>query len=267
MTSPVDPQAQLFDTCADAYAQHRPTYPAPAVEQILSAFALEPGNLVCDLGAGTGVLSFPLADRGINIIAVEPLEAMRKKGVEAAALRRLPVVFAGGVAEQIPLRDQSVNAVVCAQAFHWFKADLALSEIYRILKPDGGLALLWNNWDWQHIEWLADIERLITKYNPQHNPFYRTKDWAGIVNKGWRFSLALRFEFFHDRSVREPELLGLVDSFSYVRIIPAGERGEFHQELRALLRRQCERQSSETLRLRYQTELYLARKLSDHERR
>jgi ubiquinone/menaquinone biosynthesis C-methylase UbiE len=260
MNQSIDPQAKMFDECADTYAQYRPTYPDAAVEKILSAFDLNPGKLICDLGAGTGVMSLLIARHGISVIALEPLEMMRKKGAMAAAECGLPVIFAASRAEQIALRDQSVDAVVCAQAFHWFEAESALKEIHRVLKPEGGLALVWNNWNWRRIGWLAKLEQLIMKYNPQHHPSYRAKDWAQIVNGSGLFSPVQTFEYFHDRTVREDELLGLVDSFSYVRVIPIKERIELREEIKALFRRECEQQSGETLVVQYQTELYLTRK-------
>src|SRR5262249_6232212 len=52
-----------------------------------------------------------------------------------------------GTAEDLPLEDSSVDAVVCAQAFHWFDPERALPEIHRVLRPGGGLALLYNSRD------------------------------------------------------------------------------------------------------------------------
>lgn len=256
MPPSIDQQAKLFDACVDAYARYRPTYPDAAIETILIKLQLTPPTLLCDLAAGPGTLSFLLAERGFRLVAIEPLEAMRKRGAEAARERAFPIAFVAGQAEAIPLRDESVKAVICGQAFHWFEADTALKEIHRILKPRGGVALLWNNWDWQHIEWLAEIERLIMKYNPKHDPYYRAKEWAHILNASRLFSPAERFEHIHDRHVETEEILGLVESFSYVRIIPPAERRQFMEEVAARLER--ERRSGRQLLLRYRTELYLA---------
>ena len=52
-----------------------------------------------------------------------------------------------GSAEAIPLPDESVDAVTVAQAFHWFRPSAALAEMHRVLRPGGGFALLWNDWD------------------------------------------------------------------------------------------------------------------------
>ena len=63
-----------------------------------------------------------------------------------AALRvALPDVEAlAGTAEAIPLPDASADAVLVAQAFHWFDAGAACTEIARVLRPGGVLGLVWN---------------------------------------------------------------------------------------------------------------------------
>jgi SAM-dependent methyltransferase len=92
---------------------------------------------VLDLGAGTGKLARELVPSGAHVIAVEPLAEMRAlipTGIETLA----------GTAEAIPLPDASVDAVTVAQAFHWFDEERALSEIRRVLRSTGLLALVSN---------------------------------------------------------------------------------------------------------------------------
>jgi ubiquinone/menaquinone biosynthesis C-methylase UbiE len=95
---------------------------------------------VLDLGAGTGKLTRDLVPRFGRVIAVEPDDAMRavlEEGVpEAESL--------AGSAEAIPLPDASVDAVFTAEAFHWYASDESVGEIVRVLRPRGGLVILWN---------------------------------------------------------------------------------------------------------------------------
>lgn len=132
-------RARSFGAAAAAYAEHRPGYPAEAVEWALAPVAGAPLRLL-DLAAGTGKLTEALLPRG-EVTAVEPDPAML-----AELQARLPGVEAlEGSAEAIPLPDASFDAVLVGQAWHWFDADRALAEVARVLRPGGVLAALWND--------------------------------------------------------------------------------------------------------------------------
>jgi SAM-dependent methyltransferase len=104
---------------------------------------LSASSTVLDLGAGTGKLTRVLADRYARVIAVEPLDELRKI-LEA----RVPEAdVRDGRAEEIPLADGEVDGVFAGQAFHWFANDEAVAEIARVLRPGGVLAMLWNEAD------------------------------------------------------------------------------------------------------------------------
>ena len=142
-------RARSFGSVADDYAKHRPGYPDAAIEW---ALAPAPGRAVLDLAAGTGKLTASLG--AYEVVAVEPDPEM------LARLRAgLPHVDARqGTAEDIPLPDGSVDAVVVGQAVHWFDRERALPEIARVLRPGGVLAGLWNRDD-DTVEWVAGFNR------------------------------------------------------------------------------------------------------------
>ena len=138
MTDPDRPAAPVmsslasrgFGAAADAYERSRPDYPPQAVEGLIRRLDLRPGRTVLDVGAGTGKLTRLLVPTGARILALEPVAEMRAKLVAttpgAEAL--------DGLAEAVPLADASVDAAVCAQAFHWFDAPRALEELHRVLR-------------------------------------------------------------------------------------------------------------------------------------
>ena len=142
-----------FGTAAAAYAEHRPDYAEAAVRWALQLPGGDPAGSprtgpprrVLDLAAGTGKLTAALAGLGAEVTAVEPDAAM------LAELRHgLPSVRAlPGCAEEIPLPDGSVDAVLAGQAMHWFDLDRAVPEIARVLAPGGVAACgTWTTTGW-----------------------------------------------------------------------------------------------------------------------
>ena len=136
-------RARSFEAVAAEYERHRPDYPEEALRWAADELGLESGARVLDVGAGTGKLTRGLVALGLDVVAVEPgapmLEQLRGAVPEAEAIE--------GPAEAIPLPDASVDAAFAAQAFHWFDRERALPELHRVIRPGGGLALLWNWWD------------------------------------------------------------------------------------------------------------------------
>lgn len=131
---------QGFSTQAVTYAQGRPDYPRQLTGWLTDTLRIDAQSTVIDLGAGTGKFTRLLSTLAPTLIAVEPVTQMG-----AQLTRLLPDVrLLEGTAEAIPLPPASADALVCAQAFHWFSTEAALAEIHRVLKPDGRLGLVWN---------------------------------------------------------------------------------------------------------------------------
>ncbi|EUA44075.1 ubiE/COQ5 methyltransferase family protein [Mycobacterium xenopi 3993] len=109
-----------------------------------------------DLGAGTGKLTTRLVERGLDVVAVDPipemLDVLRKSLPDTPALL--------GTAEEIPLPDNSVDAVLVAQAWHWFDPARAIPEVIRVLRPGGRLGLVWNTRD-ERLGWVRELGRII----------------------------------------------------------------------------------------------------------
>ena len=121
-------------------ARTRPTYPAKALDQIQSLLP-NPASAITDLAAGTGIMTKMLIERGYtNVTAVEPAQAMREK--LSSLLPNVPSLK--GTSWEIPVESQSQEAVIVAQAFHWFADISSLQEIHRVLKPNGYIILIWN---------------------------------------------------------------------------------------------------------------------------
>ncbi|MDN4615779.1 class I SAM-dependent methyltransferase [Leifsonia sp. F6_8S_P_1B] len=144
--------AASFDQAAEVYDAARPSYPAEAVSWLTDGIA----GPVLDLGAGTGKLTAELASRGFEVTAVDPSEQMLRVLAD-----RIPgVEVRVGGAEEIPLSAASFSLVVAAQAWHWFDAGRATSEVARVLRPGGRLGLVWNDRD-ESVDWVRELGELM----------------------------------------------------------------------------------------------------------
>lgn len=141
-----------FGSQAAAYERGRPSYPPEAIDWLLPPGARD----VLDLGAGTGKLTARLVERGLDVVAVDPIAEMLE--VLATALPGTPALL--GSAEQIPLPDNSVDAVLVAQAWHWFDPARAIPELVRVLRPGGRLGLVWNTRD-ERLGWVKELGAII----------------------------------------------------------------------------------------------------------
>jgi len=142
VNAPLERFAFSFGRVAEIYDAVRPDYPPEAIDRVVDGLGLSRDAEVVDLAAGTGKLTRALLERFARVVAVEPDDRMR------AVLEAVTpgVVACAGTAERTSLAERSADAVFVADAFHWFAGEAALNEIARILRPRGGLALLWNNW-------------------------------------------------------------------------------------------------------------------------
>jgi ubiquinone/menaquinone biosynthesis C-methylase UbiE len=128
----------VFNRMADVY-DARPAYPLALIDALAE---LSPGRRVGDLGAGIGHVALPLAERGFDVVAIEPAQAMLDRLRAQARERRLKVRTIHAAAEALPLDDASLDLVVVADALHFLDAEFVAKEIARVLAPKGALAIV-----------------------------------------------------------------------------------------------------------------------------
>jgi SAM-dependent methyltransferase len=229
-----------FGAAAAAYAEHRPGYAEAAV-----CWALEPVRdgrpvRVADVGAGTGKLTATLVGLGAEVTAVEPDPQM------LAELRRtMPEVSSvPGSAEEIPLPDASLDAVLAGQAMHWFDMDRALPEIARVLRPGGVLAGLWNVDD-DRVGWVAGLAEISKRKSS-----ITLTTWRGSAAKSRQeqllgaasdlFSATEVGEFGHGQTRTADSLLATIGTHSHLLVMEEAERARLLARVGDFLRSQPE---------------------------
>lgn len=229
-----DVAARGFGAGAAAYEAARPGYPDEAIAVLRDDVAVGEGTRVLDLAAGTGKLTRRLVELGASVIAIEPVPAMRDQ--LAAVLPHLDV--REGTAEEIPVDDASVDVVTVAQAFHWFDAPAALDEIARVLRPQGRLALLWNERD-ETTPWVAEMSRMI-RWHERTVSRYQHVSWAEIVSASGRFTPLDERVVRWDQPITRDLLADRVRSISYIAAMPIPQREKLVAEVVHLARRLSE---------------------------
>lgn len=172
-----------FTPQADAYARARPGYSRAMVTVLLKLMELRDGDAIAEIGAGTGLFTATLAERGLRVTAVEPNAEMRSRAPEHDG-----ICWHGGTFEETGLGDASQSWIVAAQAFHWADSQRALPELRRVLRPDGALTVLWNNRDSESSDVLAWTREAIERRVPAFDEGYRDRDWAQVLTSTSHFA-------------------------------------------------------------------------------
>jgi SAM-dependent methyltransferase len=214
----------------------RPRWPLAAVDAAFDHWGIDPASArVVDVGAGTGRLTERLVERGAQVVAVEPVDAMRARirGADARA----------GVAESLPLEDGAADAWFGAQAFHWFDQPAAIAEAARVLRPGGGLCVAWYE-SAQEAEppaWRDPMIELLRPhyYSPvglaldaedsrEHDEWQAGPHWEP-------FEPIVRVEVEHREEMTRSRLVAITASFSYVAALDEPTRTDLLARVDALL--------------------------------
>jgi SAM-dependent methyltransferase len=235
-----------FGHNATDYELARPVYPPDAVDSLVGRLDLGPTKVVVDVGAGTGKLTRLLLPSGVAVVAVEPVESMRTELRQTSP----QALVCAATAEHLPLASGRVEAIVCAQAFHWFATPGVLREFARVLKVGGGLGLLWNVRD-NSVPWVRSFTDLLRPFEgdrPDHNdgqwrsPFETDRDFGPIDTR----------TFFHEQSMTPGLLVSRAASMSFVGALDDSTRADVLERVHELGCRQ-----GPSFGLPYRTDVHL----------
>jgi SAM-dependent methyltransferase len=253
-----------------AYERGRPGYPEEAVAELVRRLRVAPGATVLDLAAGTGKLTRQLLATGADLVAVEPVAAMRERLARALAPRpgKAPggpawVRVVGGTAEAIPLRDGSLDAVTVGQAFHWFDGPRAVAELHRVLRPGGRLGLIWNVRD-ESRPAVAAITAILDRHAGDA-PRYRDGRWRAAFDAGDGFTPLAERTFHHLHRLERAAVLDRFASISFIAALPDADRARVLAEIDQVIAAEPSLVGQDRIGLPYRTDLYWCTRRDDAE--
>ncbi|MBD2088395.1 class I SAM-dependent methyltransferase [Microcoleus sp. FACHB-1515] len=237
-----------FSNRAEDYSRYRPTYPTEAIDWTLDGLS-DPATLtIADIGAGTGISSRLLGDRGATVWAIEPNETMR-----SAAEPHPRVEFRSGTAEATGLDANCVDLITCCQSFHWFEPIATLQEFHRILRSGGRVALMWNERD-QADPFTAEHTAVIRKAAATDFFDHPSRKSADPLSESDRFTDYRKQSFPNQQPLSLDAMIGLALSASYIP-----KSGAVYEQLLVDLRDLFDRWNQNSIvTLVYQTNVYLA---------
>lgn len=207
---------ERFSGLAETYAKHRPTYPAKAIDFIISHCGLTHQSTIADVGCGTGISTRLFAERGLHVIGIEPNDDMRQKAIAAEErFSNSPNInYRSASAERTGLDDNSIDAVIAAQAFHWFRAEPTLAEFLRILRPGGWVVLLWNERD-DNDEFTRAYSSVIRMTEEARQTEDARQASGRVLLESSLFDHASKTDIAHFQEMTEDEAIGRAFSSSY----------------------------------------------------
>jgi SAM-dependent methyltransferase len=227
----------LFGTVADLYDDMRPAYPDELYDAIEAVTGTLEALAVLDLAAGTGLQSRALARRGAGLVAVDPdIGMLRRLRAKSSVV---PAVVGRG--EQVPLRDGTVDLVVCATAWHWLRTAEAVEEVRRVLRPGGHLAVWWANNCWgDGVEWEDAQSAVYDRWNSVQGSVPPTHDGVGphdaaadLRDRG--LNVIFDGEFNWTRTVTREEHLQMLGTHSNNLVLSEPDRRALLSEIEAAL--------------------------------
>ena len=245
---------QRFSSRVENYVRYRPGYPKEIIGALTQDCGLRPESVVADIGSGTGLLTELFLQNGNRVFAVEPNPEMRVAG-ERLMSGSPNFTSVDGTAESTGLPDAAVDLVTAGQAFHWFNRPRFHSECLRILRPNGAIALIWNDRLTDTIPFLEAYEQFLHEF---------ANDYAQVDHK--QIDLPVLTEFFGHEPLRRvfpnfqqfdlAALRGRVLSSSYM---PEAGQPRYAPMLEALQRLFDTYQHQGQVRIEYRTVLFTGR--------
>ena len=241
---------------AAIYDSGRPTYNNESLDRVLellfSAKVDYATPKVLELGAGTGKFSesflkyaknpkvlkqYPVLNH-LEYIATEPSKGFRESLKQSLPKIDPAVKIDTALGDKIPFRDQTLDGVIAAQAFHWMANLNTLKEIHRVLVLECPFIMLWNSYDYSY-EWLRQIDKeILTPAYGNDVPRQQNGKWEDCFNTDAGRSLFSLVSKWQGKNVQVGDAEMVVNRFMSTSVIVEkndAERAEIETKIRHII--------------------------------
>ena len=244
----IDPKKR-FSSRVENYIKYRPSYPLKIIGFLKEKRILAENTVIADVGSGTGILTKLFLDNGNQVYGVEPNKDMRE-AAEKFLQGYTKFSSLEGSAETTGLEENCIDLIIAGQAFHWFDVEEAKREFKRIIKPNGNVALIWNNRGKSGTDFNSSYENFILKYGT---------DYREIKKNDGNVDLFFNYQketFYNFQELDFPRFKGRVLSSSYIPLVDNPIFPRMILELEDLFNKH---QRNGIIRIEYDTEIYLSK--------
>jgi len=243
---------QRFSNRVADYVRYRPGYPSALMDLFRKECGLRSDDVVADVGSGTGFLSKLFLENGNRVFGIEPNEEMRHAGEEYLS-SFIYFSSVNGSSENTTLADASVDFISAAQAFHWFEPVATRREFLRILKPNGWVAVIWNDRRISESAFGREYEDLLVRYGTDYTrvkeAYPETADMEKFFGKG-------KFVRRELPNFQEFDLHGLAGRLGSSSYAPKEGHANYAPMMAALRELFQANQESGRVRMNYTTQIY-----------
>lgn len=205
---------QRFSSRVENYIKYRPSYPEEVITTLQLEIGLMENDVVADIGSGTGISAKLFLENGNTVYGVEPNEPMRK-AAEGLLSEYKQFHSVHGSAEVTNLEDNSIDLIVCAQAFHWFNLQNTKQEFQRIANNNAHLSLIWNDRK-ETAPFQIDYEKLIQEFAIDYNEISHRNITATMIDEFYTPNSCKKFVLDYEQQFDLEGLIGRIISSSYM---------------------------------------------------
>ncbi|MCF7484335.1 class I SAM-dependent methyltransferase [Vibrio sp. J1-1] len=248
MSNPVD----RFSSRVTDYDKYRPSYPLDLINKLMEQSNLNQRSVIADIGSGTGIFTELLVNRGVKVIGIEPNDAMRH-AAENKLSHKANFTSLNATAESTCLKEGSIDLITAAQSFHWFNKDKTIPEFKRILKPNGALALVWNQRCVEQDFQIA-YDEILGKYSKDYDSVNHKNLKVNEVPQFFESNRMETFTYTNEQLFDYEGLLGRIRSSSYCPLPCTTEYSRLVKDLEVVFHQFS---SQDQVKFKYKSHLFI----------